>query len=57
MEGRCLEDLEEKYESVNELMNHKGVCRTAPTTPGPLISLDCIGQIFRHFKIYFVQFC
>ena len=33
----CFEDLEEKVDSVNEsidqLINEKGVCRTAPATP------------------------
>ena len=34
---RCFEDLEENDESVNELFIDKGVCRTAPATPGLLI--------------------
>ena len=32
------EDLEEKDRSVNDFINDKGVCRTAPATPGPLIA-------------------
>ena len=31
------EDLEEKDESLNELINHEAVYRTAPATPGLLI--------------------
>ena len=30
------EDLEEKDESISELINDGGVCRTAPATPGLL---------------------
>ena len=30
--------MEEKDDSVNELMSDEGVCRTAPATPGLLIS-------------------
>ena len=30
----CHEDLEEKDESFSELINDRGVCRTAPATPG-----------------------
>ena len=36
-EWRCLENLEEKDQSMNQLINYKGVCRTAPATPGLLI--------------------
>ena len=38
--------MEEKDESINELMNNKGVCRTAPATPDllretvPLLTSD-----------------
>ena len=31
-----LEDWEEKAHSLTELISHKGVCRTAPATPGLL---------------------
>ena len=31
-----IEDLEEKDESISELINYKGVCRTALATPGLL---------------------
>ena len=37
MELRHLEDLEEKDDLINESMNHKCVCRTAPAKPGLLI--------------------
>ena len=35
-EWRRFEDSEEKADSVNQSMNDKGVCRTAPATPGLL---------------------
>ena len=35
---RWLEDLEEKGDSLNQLISDKGVCRTAPATPGLLKS-------------------
>ena len=35
-EGRFVEYLEEKAHWLNQLMNDKGVCRTAPATPGLL---------------------
>ena len=31
------QDLEEKDQSVNQSVNHKAVCRTAPANPGLLI--------------------
>ena len=34
--GHCFEDWEQKDHSMNELMNYKGVFRTAPATPGLL---------------------
>ena len=34
----CYEDLEEKDQSISELINDGGVCRTAPSTPGLLKS-------------------
>ena len=37
MELRHLEDLEVKDDLINESMNHKCVCRTAPAKPGILI--------------------
>ena len=37
-EGRFVEYLEEKAHGLTELINYKGVCRTAPATPGLLIS-------------------
>ena len=36
----CLEDWEEKDQSVSLLMSNKAVCRTAPATPGLLKSLS-----------------
>ena len=36
----CFEDLEEKDRSVNQLSTDRGVCRTAPATPGLLIILE-----------------
>ena len=33
---RCLEDSELKDDRLNQWMNNKGVCRTAPATPGLL---------------------
>ena len=39
----CCEDWEEKGELLNELINHEAVYRTAPATPGLLITgLKCI---------------
>ena len=35
-----VEDLEEKDDLVNELMNDKGVCKTAPATPGLLKTIS-----------------
>ena len=35
-EVRFVEYLEEKADSLAELINNKGVCRTAPATPGLL---------------------
>ena len=34
LDWRCLEDLEEKDDWINEWMSDEGVCRTAPATPG-----------------------
>ena len=34
----CIEDLEEKDDSISDLMNDGGDCRTAPATPGLLIT-------------------
>ena len=36
--SRCLEDSERKDDLINESMNDKGVCKTAPAAPGLLIS-------------------
>ena len=30
----CFEDLEEKDDPINQSVNVRGVCRTAPATPG-----------------------
>ena len=38
LEFRFFEDLEEKDDSVTQLISGEGVCRTAPATPGLLIS-------------------
>ena len=35
-EGRFVEYLEEKADGLSDGINHKGVCRTAPATPGLL---------------------
>ena len=35
-DGRWLQDLEEKGDSVSLLISDEGVCRTAPATPGLL---------------------
>ena len=43
------EDLEEKDDSVNELINDEAVCRTAPATPGLLIIQD--ETIFRWYNL------
>ena len=32
----CFDGLEEKDESMNELLSNEGDCGTAPATPGPL---------------------
>ena len=40
-EWRLSENLEENHQSVNEWINHKSVCRTAPATPG-LFTIDII---------------
>ena len=34
LERNCFEDWEEKGDSVNESLNDKGICRTAPATLG-----------------------
>ena len=34
---------------MNQLINDKGVCRTAPATPGLLITLQGIESSARHF--------
>ena len=48
-EWRYFEDFEEKgdspNQSVSESMNDKGVCRTAPATPGLLITLYGCSEI------------
>ena len=36
---QCLEDSEQKDDSINESVNHKGNCRTALATPALLKSL------------------
>ena len=36
---QCLEDSERKDHSMNQLVNYEGVYRTAPATPGLLISV------------------
>ena len=36
----CFEDLEEKDESISELISDRGVCRTAPATLG-LLKMQC----------------
>ena len=36
-EWRCLEDIFTKYDLATQFINQKGVCRTAPATPGLLI--------------------
>ena len=40
-DGKCLEDSEQKdhsiNESMNELINYKGVYRTVPSTPGLMV--------------------
>ena len=44
------EDLEEKHELISELINDGGVCRTAPATPGLLITFQ------KHIAlVYFVK--
>ena len=35
--GKCFEDLEEKDDLLNEIMNDEGVCRTAPSTGSVLV--------------------
>ena len=36
---RSFEDLEEKYYLVDQLVNEEGISRTAPATPGLLITM------------------
>ena len=50
-EWRCLEDLEEKG-SLSKWVNDKGVCRTAPATPGLLITdLAFLYEIYPFFLL------
>ena len=51
-EWRFFEDLEEKDESLNELMSDKGVCRTAPATPDLVIRAN-----FKRVKFQFSIYC
>ena len=41
---RCLEDLEEKGDSLNQSISNRGACRTAPATPG-LLKLDGVRPV------------
>ena len=42
----CSEDLEEKDYWINQLINYKGYCRTAPATPGLLINDQLIMLLY-----------
>ena len=42
----CFEDLEEKDDWLTETINDKGVCRTAPATPGLLKSNTLISGLW-----------
>ena len=51
-----LEDWEEKAHRLNEWMNDKGVCRTAPSTPGllnrnELLIIMQISQVSTHVAL------
>ena len=47
----CLEDWEENADGLNELINNEGVRRTAPATPGLLITLSII-QIYNFLSFF-----
>ena len=52
------EDLEERYDRTNELINDEAVCRTAPATPGLLIIVETIwilkGSTFKLYNLFLV---
>ena len=41
-EQRCPEDLEDRQGLVKYSVNHKGICSTAPATPGLLLRQNYI---------------
>ena len=55
----CYEDLEEKDQSISEIINYGGVCRTAPATPGLLnINTDLTSRVHQGgYGEYKSHFC